>query len=305
MNRWTPPPEDDHNRGLSHISTHLKPEVMNAGMAGNIHVFETRQRGNLRTFGVLLNQPDRLAADFSAFELPRIARLALSRHEASARGKIAILGADGLLVLQADSQGGILPALCGNATAAAAHLMPQAEGELTLIEPGGDRYVSAYVRTGARVMQSWKVKAPVVTEFTWRGRSCVRVEGLNSYVVVIGNLPGDMTAEVCMANLMEGRPNAKMAVLEHGALRGAVAFHNISGRHGAAPFTGLASLAIAASAVPEVAAHFGDSMVTFQTSRGLETRCLPIIDSAPDGYLRIELPGVEACLTQVPWEALQ
>lgn len=268
-------------------------------------LFHTGQRGALRTFGVLLYQPRHSADDLPAADVAFYARAALARPDAAARGKVAVLAADGLLVLQADAHGGLRPALCGNATAAAVLMLPQPRGQLTLIAPNGSRCIAEFSRSGGFVTQNWLIAAPTVAAFTWRGRTCVRIEGLNSYVVVTGDLPDDLPPEDCMAELTSGRPNAKMAVLARGATRAEVVFYNTSGRHGAAPFTGLANLAIAARVVPEVTRELNGPTVTFQTAQGPETRPMPRIEPAPGGFLRVALPKVEARLTPLLREVAQ
>lgn len=267
--------------------------------------FETRRGGRLRTFGVLVYQLMRRADEISATEASAFANVALARPEAAARGKIAVLGADGLLVLQADAKGGLNPALCGNATAAAILALRQTSGQIKLAAAGANRVDVEFECSGSKVRQGWLVPAMTATEFTWRGHYCVRVRGLNDYTIVTGGLPVGLTHQTCRLHLATGNPNAKFAVLGSGDDQDYVEFYNSSGRHGAAPMTGLASLAVAAHALPRFAARLGGSQVSYMTMGGLEICTLPSIGVAGDGRLRIALPEVDVSLTPMLPEVLQ
>ena len=258
------------------------------------YTFETKKAESLRTAGIVLHKFKACVSDFSQEEAAAYANVALARKDAAARGKVAVLGYSGLRVFQANAWGELLPALCGNATAAAILSLKTSAGRLQVEGPGAVRVTADFLRSGSTIHQSWLIPGMTVTEFTWRGRYCVRVLGLNSYTVITGGLPVGMEPETCRVQLADGQPNAKLAVFGNGAAQNHVAFFNASGRHGAAPMTGLASLAVAAHALPQFAARIKAPDITFQTACDCETYTLSPVSRAGDGRLRIALPDVEA-----------
>ena len=261
------------------------------------HLFETRKDGRLRTAGIVLRRRQATVYDLPPDVIADYVRAALARSDAAARGKVAVLGAGELCVLQASRHGNLTPAFCGNATAAAILLSNKSSGELRLEGPGGSRITSAFRRDGQTISQTWLLPSVQVSDFTWHGRYCARVCGLNSYVVITGGLPVGMDAETCREQLKKNQPNSKLAVFGHGAAQNHVAFFNVSGQHGAAPMTGLASLAVAAHALPQFAARINAPAITYQTASGLETHLLSTVSRAGDDRLRIALPDVEASIS--------
>ncbi|MCA8929628.1 MAG: hypothetical protein KDC18_16300 [Alphaproteobacteria bacterium] len=259
--------------------------------------FETRRRGKLRTTGVVVQRPlahvlERLATEHAAY-----ARVALSRSDGAARGKLAFFDDNELSVLQVGPRGELTPAFCGNATAAVALAHGRPNGRMRLADPGGGQVSVDYRRDGNNVAQDWLIPSMSVEDFMWRGRRVFRVNGLNVYNIVVGGLPVGVAAETCRVQLAAGHPNAKLAVLGDGPERCRVAFYNASGRHGAAPMTGLASLAVLASSSSAFAAHLGERAVTYQTAAGQEKFDLPEIGTAEDGRLRVAMPDVDAFLS--------
>ncbi len=259
-----------------------------------VYLFETRKNGLLRTAGVVLLQGVGFGWDLPREVADACVKMALARTDAAARGKVAVLGDRELRVLQADGDGQLQLALCGNATAAAILVSNKSDGELEVEGPGGSRITSAFHRAGNTISQSWLLPSMQVSDFTWRGRRCARVSGLNSYFVICGGLPVGMAAETCRLQLAEGQLNAKLAVFGHGAAQNHVVFFNASGQHGAAPMTGLASIAVAAHALPHFATRISAPIITYQTVLGSVTYALPPVGRAEDGRLLIALPDVEA-----------
>ena len=260
-------------------------------------LFETRKDGDVRTTGVVVSCPAISSLDWMAQNHAEFARLAISRPDAAARGKLALYGDDELCVLQVGPRGELTPAFCGNATAAVALAHGRPNGRLRLVAPGGGQVSVDYRCNGNTIMQDWLIPGMTVDDFVWRSRRCFRVLGLNAYTIITGGLPIGMTADTCRTQLAAGHPNAKLAVLGEGPMPNSVAFFNASGRHGAAPMTGLASLAVVASAKPAFAAQLGERSVTYQTAAGEETYVLPDIGTAEDGRLRISMPIVDAFLS--------
>lgn len=262
-----------------------------------LYSFETRRHGAVRTFGVILRRLPNAPLALRPREADTCARLALARTDAAARGKVALLGRAEVCVLQAGLRGALRPALCGNAVAASALALDVPEGRLRITTNDARDLAVEFHRASNTINQSWLVPGMSVEEFTWRGRLCFRVSGLNSYTLMTGGLPVGITAETCWMQTAMGQPNAKFAVFGQDAGQNHVAFYNVSGRHGAAPMTGLASVAIAARASRRFAAILGGQEVTYQAAGGIETVALPEIGHAMDGRLRIDLPRVDAFVT--------
>jgi|GEM_PF-5387458 len=276
----------------------------NVGFGIRFYSFETSKRGAVRTAGVIVRRSPNAPLALRPREAETCARLALARTDAAARGKVALLGSAEVCVLQAGLRGALRPALCGNAVAASALALDVPEGRLRITSNDARDLTVEFHRVSNSINQSWLVPGMSVEEFTWRGRLCFRVSGLNSYTLMTGGLPVGITAETCWTQTAMGQPNAKFAVFGQDAGQNHVAFYNASGRHGAAPMTGLASVAIAARASHRFAAILGGQEVTYQAAGAIETVELPEIGHSKDGRLRIDLPRVDASVTPLAEEVL-
>lgn len=279
-------------------------QVCRGGAGIRFYTFETKKRGALRTAGVIVRRSQNAALTLRPGEAEACARVALARKDAAARGKVALLGATEVCVLQAGQRGALRTALCGNAVAAAALVLNVPEGRLRLNTTDARDLTVEFHRSSSSIDQSWLVPGMTVAEFTWRNRRCFRVAGLNSYTLMTGGLPVGMTAETCWKQTANGQPNAKLAVFGQEAGQNHVVFYNASGRHGAAPMTGLASVAVAAHASRRFAAILGGQDITYQTAGDLETVNLPEIGYAKDGRLRIDMPRIDAFVTPLAQEVL-
>lgn len=258
--------------------------------------FETWVADELRTVGVVVHRPQSLSKDFVGLDLQSLARIAQGRPEASARGKIAILGRDGLRVLQSDAAGNVEPAVCGNATAAAARFLSSRVSTLKIFGPNEREFSVTVSQNTACVSQTWTFATPGFSEFKWRGRHCVFIDALNPYVVIAG-LPKGSEPENVRREIAGKHLNTKLAVLDRS--RGGqakVSFYNANGKHGAAPMTGLVTLALAARLSPEITDLVADGKVAFMTKSGVVTCSLPPLTRTADGRVEVSMPNVDVRL---------
>lgn len=281
----------------SALSPPLPEHILRPSGDYHVDLFVTLKDGKPRTTGLAVSCPLTSFLTLPTHQQAVYAQLALSRSDAAARGKLAFYDACELSVLQVSPHGDLTPAFCGNAAAAVVLAQGRPTGRMRLATPGSGQVSVDYHRDGNSVTQDWLIPSMSVEDFTWRGRRVFRVKGMNVYNIVVGGLPVGVSAETCRVQLAAGHPNAKLAVLGDGPECCHVAFYNASGRHGAAPMTGLASLAVVASASPAFAAHLGELTVTYQTAAGEETFKLPEIGTAEDGRLRVAMPHVDAFLS--------
>ncbi|MBP2560089.1 hypothetical protein J2857_002858 [Neorhizobium galegae] len=271
-----------------------------------LHFFETRVNGLLRTTGLLLiHRSVRASDEIPTGQAKLLGRMAQQRPDATAHGKVAILRGRRLSVYQAGPDGGLVRALCGNATAAAIHAHGSASGQLELVGPENVGITAEFHRSGDSVSQVWRIPDIIVTEFEWNRRRCAHMSGLNRYVLVFDGLPDGIDAETCRRQLSAGHANTKLAVFGDDAAPNHVSFFNATGRHGAAPMTGLASLAVAAEALPHLAACIDGRGITYQTASGREICRLPDVSRGKDGRLRIGMPDVDAFVAPPMSEVLQ
>lgn len=236
---------------------------------------------------------------FSDFDFGALA-VAAHRPDAAAYGKVAIVRQDGIAVFQADRERGIAPAFCGNATAAAMRFV-NADGDsrnAVLGAAGVDYEVSARIN-GRTVSQTWVVPQAKIEERTWRGRPTLVVEMLNQYALVVGPLPEGVSAEAARYEILGASLTAKLAVVASADSTPVVEFYNANGRHGAVPQTGVASIALAARAVPWFADLFGDMRLAYRTRTGSAVVELPAVESVCNGRVAITMPTVAVDLCEL------
>jgi hypothetical protein len=266
--------------------------------------FETRVGGDLRTCGIAVAQVDRLATDFGGLDLEKLGRAAIGRDGASACGKIVIVGRDGALVLQA--RPAAVPELvwCGNA-AAPIGVLPTSNGrDVKLLGPAGQSAVCSFSTAGGEVHQFWTIASPTVSEDQWRGRTVLRCRALNDYAVVLDSLPPDVTPEEARRALVGTAAGAKLAVIARQCDGPpSVAFYNACGPHGAAPMTGLATLAIMAHS--SSLASLVIDRVSFVTKSGTVVVPLPAVDINPGGSVTVSMPAVDVVLSPTLHQGLR
>jgi len=262
--------------------------------------FRTSRDGVLRTVGSVFQLPiDDGIENWGASE----ARVLWRMHErsganAAARGKVAYV--DHLCrsaVYQMTSEGESLVA-CGNATAAAAAMISRNSGaaspRIHLRVPGASITVDAATRFGGElstVDQIWTIHAGCSASERLIGAQPVHyVEFLNSYLIVPHPLAVDPSYLMGLASRDLGLPlpQVKVAVVDPSNLIPSVEFYGANGRHGAAPQTGLVTLALAATTISwlRVLAKAG----VIQHPGGIEI--LPKIEPKGSGMVCAHMPSV-------------
>lgn len=215
------------------------------------------------------------ARELSFSDVAKLAGVA-HRPDAIAFGKIALVHRDSIAVTQTNLAGATAPVFCGNATAAALSLLREDGTCRSTVSANGNRYEVRARIAARRVTQSWLVPQPRVVERSWRERRVLLVDTLNPYALIIGTLPEGVDPEAARHELLGDGLAAKLAVIS----RHTIAFYNTNGRHGAAPQTGIASMALAARAVP----WFAEQLLGMPS--------LPPITEMKDGRLAVALPSV-------------
>ena len=81
-----------------------------------------------------------------------------------------------------------------------------------------------------------------------------------------------------------------------------VEFHNSNGRHGGAPQTGLATIALATRSVPWLKDLFADGFVTYPSQAGPRQAGLPATSPAAGGRIAVEMPTVAVELVPLAME---
>jgi hypothetical protein len=269
-----------------------------AGRVTGLVRFETVWNGQLRTCGIILARPRRPATDIAGLDLHRLAAAAVGRPGATASGKLVLLGSNGAAVFQTRPPGLAELVLCGNAAAAIALLSPEEERRFTLFGPDGARLHVIQRRMDSLVLQRWRLADVEIAPSSWHNCSAIHCRGLNRYTVVIGPLPAGLTPEDAGCDLARAGLGAKVVILSPraGAATEAV-FLNDKGRHGAAPATGLATLAILARRSALVRDSLPGNIVAYHAAGRRIEAPLPAASGEPDGSVAIDMPPTEVRLS--------
>lgn len=271
-------------------------------MARNFCKFLTRNDGNPLTFGILVDGRQN-GMDLGPAQFRELAAMANSNPGACAFGKIVVLGHDGIFTYQATPSGEVVAVFCGNSTAAAIGYLG-VDGAISTKVHGaaGACYdVSAKI-DGDAVAQSWVVPSGAVEERSWRGCRVLFLRTMNDYAIVLGALPSNVDPDVARHELLGATHAGKLAVVGGSGAGSVVEFYNSNGRHGAVPQTGIASIALAARAIPWLGDFFPDDHLTYLTGGGPMRARLPEIADTPGGEFSIALPRITVSLTPLAME---
>jgi len=260
--------------------------------------FETWVGDDLRTCGVVVGRPGRRAIDLHGLDLNLLTAAAAGSPDAAAKGKLVLLGDNGVAVFQ--TKPGARPELawCGNGSAAVALVLGRGRADFDAFGPEGKVIRVAQTLAGASVQQAWTLRDFSMVEVGWLGRPAVRCSGLNTYAVVVGPLPAGVTPDEARRAIAGPGLGAKLVVVMPSATGVPhVAFHNAHGRHGAAPTTGVATLAILARRSPLVGGVISGGAVTYDTKAGTTEAPLPDILIEPAGTISVVMPSVDVQLS--------
>jgi len=265
-------------------------------LAGRICTFLTHERGDPLTFGLIA---DRREADPDSRDamLRDMAVGAAQNPGACAYGKIVLIEPQGICTFQATTGGDVVPAFCGNSTAAALSLLGDGcEKSARVYGTAPMPYDITASVTGEEVMQCWTVPPTSTEERVWRGLPVLLTSILNDYAIVIGRLPLDVSAGMAREELLGAGTAGKLAVVRESESGTIVEFYNTNGRHGAVPQTGAATISLAIRSKPWLGDHFSNGRVTYLTANGRRTTDLPVVSETRCGRLAIALPTISVRL---------
>jgi hypothetical protein len=259
--------------------------------------FQTNVGGDLRTCGVVIGRPGNSSVDLSGLDLDLIAVAAAGVPEAAAKGKLVVVGADGVAVFQTKPNAEPELAWCGNGTAALPLFLGHPRAAFQLSGPGGKCVRVVQNSAAGLVKQVWTLPAFSVVELDWLNCLVVRCNGLNPYAVVWGPLPEGVTPEEARRALVGTGLSAKLVVVSPSATGAPHAtFYNAHGRHGAAPTTGVATLAILARLSEKFGGLLAGGIVTYDTKAGRVGVPLPDILIGNAGAISVVMPAVDVRL---------
>jgi hypothetical protein len=271
-------------------------------LTATISSFLTHDGGRPLTCGIIADHR-REDVDPRTMDLRELALLAGRNADACAYGKVVVIGRHGVFTFQATPDGATAPVFCGNSTAAALGSLGAVGSIRTQVHgAAGQPYeVSARVDGGA-IAQTWKVPAATPDERAWRGCRVLFLPALNDYALVFGDLPAGTSPEDARRELLGGDPACKLAIVGGGAGDATVTFYNSNGRHGGAPQTGLATIALATRSVPWLADFFPDGVVTYPAAGGPRQAALPATAPAGHGTIAVDMPTVAVDLAPLGME---
>jgi len=252
-------------------------------------IFQTYEGQRPRTCGVIVKD-----AVLSSDRIRYLSRLAFCYPLSAAAGKLVAFDGSMIRTYQIDAQQTTtVPVYCANATAAA--LMFADAQQATACGPDGEFYqIEGEIdKKKLAVSQSWIFESgPKVTSHKWEGIEITIVDFLNWYMLIQGPLPNRITPTIVLQEMVGTRPTAKLALINK---EGLVEFYCLrSGRHGATPLTGLATIAIAAEQGVKWLSRFlkSPTITYWEASSGREIfGKLPSISNCYGSGIRINLPA--------------
>lgn len=263
--------------------------------------FQTYIGGAPRTCGVIGTSLSPGTA-LTAAQLQSLAPYADYNPMATARGKVVALQAEAVAVFQTGAGAHLEPVWCGHGTAPAAMVLAGTSAcTFTAIGPDNSTCaVDACVRDDV-IEQIWTVPAPSITASVWKGRPVLHLSALNPYAVLLGPLPAGTAIEQARHELAGAALGAKLVVVTPGSIP-FLQFANSNGIHGAAPLTGLATIALALGCGTWLDDVIDQHVVGYNTPDGIVIESLPITSPAGKGSMVVEMPAVRVVLTAVTFE---
>ncbi len=255
--------------------------------AWRFQTFSCDAQRRARTCGVVVASRD---FDLTPAQLRAIAPAASFNPASAARGKLAIVAPKGAQINQIALDGTSEVAWCGNAVAPAAIVAGDGRNvRIDVFGPNGRKCVVDIEVHKEEVRQWWTVGIGVIGERTWRGRRVILANSLNPYAIVLGSLPDGVSPNAARIELVGDALNTKVAVIAGDAIP-TVQFFNANGQHGAAPLTGLATLAIVAHADDTVRSLIPQNTIAYATAAGAVVERLPHVVHEGLEVVRVEMP---------------
>jgi len=235
---------------------------------GQTFAFSTYVATQLRTVGIGFVPPQKWGSltDWNERDAQTLCRmLDPMQHSdtAAARGKVFFVGSnDSLFPRQVvcscyqTKDNEALPVFCGNSSSAAAALIGNISGARDFSFRLACEDTSLEVRANVSftkktwlVDQIWQIENRLnAVELDVLGHKSVLCSFLNDYLIVKGPLKVDISKIVSSEHGIRSL-RSKIAVIDDGLMTPAIRFYNCNGQHGAAPQTGLATIALAARSV--------------------------------------------------------
>ncbi len=272
------------------------PHKMSA--AGFGHRFFTEVDGDLRTEGVVLDRPDRSALDIEGLDLDMLGVAAASRRQASASGKLLLVGNDGVATWQMHPGRSPEVAFCGQATLAVAAAIGRRFAAFDLMGPRGRRARVVQQREGTFVNQRWHLEDFPVFQACWSDRIFAKAPALNDIVVMLGLPNGVSAAEARREIFPIDRLTNKLVVVErqdHGPPR--VVTETAAGQHGAIPASVVATLSALSRRSVWFHSVLKEGVIVHPSKSGDVQLVLPEVHETEHDGLSIELPGADVFLT--------
>lgn len=271
-------------------------------MPSIVRTFLTYSNGRPRTYGVLVDQRQG-SVTFSKWDLRAFANAADRHPGACAFGKLVVLTDDGIVTFQSHPGRDPSRAFCGNSTAAGLSYLDPDRQIRTKVHGVGRRSYDIHARIeGDTVAQNWIVPPEPAQVRCWRGCRVLFLPTLNQYAIFLDPLPEGIGAGGVLRKLQASALATKLAVVAGTADAPIVEFHNSNGRHGAAPQTGVATLALASRSSPWLKARFPNGRFAYATADGPRVAVLPAVSDTACGRLSIEMPEVSVSFDPIAIE---
>ena len=145
------------------------------------------------------------------------------------------------------------------------------------------------------ISQVWEtnISQAILQEIKIEDKDAVKFNLFNDYIFLKG--PVDNLERLIKNEVLTGDINKKLAIIYPGEDLPHVQFYNCNGLHGAAPQTGLASLAILINKVEWINEIFKNKKLSTPSS----TEIIPNIEQRDDYNISIIMPDVDVQLTKI------
>ena len=271
------------------------------------YAFMTRKDERVRTIGTIFFPPSRQIDLFGwgGNEAQAFSRMFERIPDAvtpAARGKVVFIlkrddGTYEVRCFQVKGQAAS-PTVCGNAGAASAVALAHETGSNTVAFTigVGDKEIKVVATVdcrGSLVAQEWLIDSrPECVELEIANHRVVACDFLNPYFLIEGSLALRPSELLALAGYrIDANLNQKYAVIDTTRAIPYIRFFGCNGAHGAAPLSGIVTLALAARRVEWIKAALETGL--FEHPMGVEV--LPAIAMAGEGHSVVTLPEIQAC----------
>lgn len=259
------------------------------------------QELNVRTIGTIFLPPSEAGDEWDGSDAQALGRMferCPDKVVPAARGKVVFIrernGYSEVYCYQTKGRDAS-PTICGNAAAAAARLlakktnMPNVEFSLKATEV--EVKVLATVGDCGCVSQEWLINTSATCEeFVVADRRTVSCNFLNPYLLLEGSVSERSAALLAsVADRFGANLNNKYALIDSSGSIPQVRFFGCNGVHGAAPLSGIVTLALAAQRVEWIRRAFAGGM--FEHPMGIEL--LPEVSAVTTNQALLVLPEIE------------